>query len=130
MKLLVFFGIVIMGLELGMLADLVITTVIEKYHGMWPVCTYYCLCGYSAEVNKFWPSNVYRLLKAIRHGDSCLARLMYFAGREISPKWQNFACEEMLRTGQELTKMNWKVYEDLTRSDAGLPRRPFNLDDL
>jgi len=116
--------------ELVMVLDLLVTGLLERYHGFWPITEYYCVCGFSVNVNRFWPSNVYRILKAIKHDRCCLSKLLYFAGRNITPKWQNFACEEMVKRGKELTNMDWNTYENLSRSDLGLPRKPLTFDDL
>ncbi len=109
--------------------DVVIGSLIEKRRGVWPITTYYCVCGYTIKDKGYLPLNIYKALKALEHNRTCLARLMCFSGREISLKWQNYACEEILRRGRDLSYRDWISYENLTRADQGLPRLPFNPDE-
>lgn len=129
-KIAVVFGITIFTIEIFLLLDLLVSGLMEKYYKIWPMVDYYCICEYHLKVNSIWPSNTYRVWKVIKHNENCLSRLLYFAGKNISPKWQNYACEEMVKSGRELTNLDWNTYENLTRSDEGQPRKHLNLDDL
>ena len=122
--------LVVLIAEMIMVLDLLVAGMLGKYYDLWPITEYYCVCGYNVNVNRFWPSNAYRILKAVKHDKCCLSKLLYFAGRNITPKWQNFACEEMVKRGKELTNTDWYTYENLSRSDLGLPRKPLTFDDL
>lgn len=123
-------GVIIFAIEIFMLVDLFTGSMLEKYHDMYPLVHYYCVCGFHLKINSFWPSNTLRVLKAVKHDKCCLSKLLFFAGKNISRKWQNYACEDMIKNGKELTKSDWYTYENLTRSDEGLPRKPLDLDDI
>lgn len=116
--------------EIIVVIDLTISHFMERHKGLWPMCDFYCVCGFHQSINNLWPTNTYNMLKILKHDKNCLSKLLYFWGSGITPKWQNYAAEEIHRTGNQPSKISWKVYQDLSADELKVPRKPFNLDDL